>query len=136
MSKTPEQAAAEYKTFIQDTGNRCWRCGRYGHSRPKWYCGAPFWIQKAHIVNKPRKLLREVILPLCSICHSIQHGTRFPQDRRRPLDLSELLAIKKHLDKDFYNLEVLQSCSVQRLPEPAQVTFKDYFDNQIIQSSE
>lgn len=133
MKTTPEQEA-KYKTFIQDTGNRCWRCGRRDHNRPKWY-NAPFWIQRAHITNKPRRLLRELCLPLCSICHGLQHGERFPQDRRRPLDLSELLAIKKHLDKDYYSEEILQSCSVQRLPEPAQVTFKDYFDNQLTQSS-
>ena len=134
MNQEHDHPAAAYKTFVQDTGGQCWRCGRYSHSRPKWY-HAEFWIQRAHIVNKPRKLLRSVVIPLCSICHEIQHGAKFPQDRRRSLDLSELLAIKKYFDPDYYDEKILQSCSVQRLPEPAQVTFTNYFDDQIIQSS-
>lgn len=134
MKPTPEQEA-KYKTFIQDTGSRCWRCGRTIHNRPKWYF-AEWHIDPHHIVRHPRKRDRRAVVSLCRACHSIQHeGSVFPHDRRRPLDLSELMQIKAQLDPAFYDVEFLQSCNIQRLPEPAQVIFKDYFDNQPTQSS-
>lgn len=134
MKTTPEQEA-EYRTFIQDTGYRCWRCGRTIRNKPKWYF-AEWRIDPHHIVRHPRKRDRRAVVSFCAVCHSIQHeGSVFLHDRRRPLDLSELMQIKAQFDPGFYDEVFLQSCNIQRLPDPSQVTFTNYFDDQITQSS-
>ena len=116
--KTAKQIAAEYQSFIADTGGRCWRCGRTAQQRPRWW-GAPFGIERAHICNKPRIEAREACISLCSLCHRIQHGDRFPQCQDRPLKIPELLAIKKWCDPEYWDRAFLQKCSIRRLPREA-----------------
>lgn len=122
MNKTPSQIEAEYRTFIQDTGGRCWRCGRTASQRPAFW-HAPFGIERAHIdgCNHPRRQDRRCVWSACSMCHQIQHGFTFPQNEISaiPLTLPELLAIKKFVDPDYWDREFLQTCSIRRLPEEA-----------------
>lgn len=133
-----------YKTFIKDFGGHCWRCDREASDRPTWW-GAPYFgPERAHIdgCNHPRIESRKCCLILCSLCHRIQHGDRFTYDltdrgrfplcTQTPLTIEESLRLKFVRDPDYFDLKMLQKCSIRRLP---QVTFKNYFDNQITQSS-
>jgi len=125
---TPKQIEAAYKTFIQDTGNRCWRCGRTDRDRPAWW-HAPFLIERAHIVNKPRRQDRRCVVALCSLCHRLQHSDtfyatydlssrqRFPLCTNTSLTLDELLNLKANCDPEYFDQAFLQTCSVKRLPE-------------------
>jgi len=127
-NKTKTQIAAEYKTFIADTGAVCWRCGRTARDRPAWWT-APFIIERCHLdgCNKPRKQDRRAVISQCSLCHRIQHGDRFTYDltsggrfplcTQTPLTLEELLRLKLDRDEAYFDLAFLQSCSVRRLPD-------------------
>lgn len=75
-------------------------------------------IERAHIVNKPRRIDRRAVLGLCSICHKTQHGERLAGFSRYRLDVSNMLALKELIDPDWFDLEFLQTCSVRRLPAP------------------
>jgi hypothetical protein len=113
VPKTPEQIASEYKTFIKDTGGRCWRCGRAARDRPTFW-NAPFLIERAHIdtCTHPRRLDRRCIWSACSLHHRIQHNDRFPGCADKPLTLPELLAIKKWADPEFYDRDFLKTCII------------------------
>jgi len=75
-------------------------------------------------VNSPRVESRKCCVLLCSLCHRIQHGDRFTYDltgggrfplcTQTPLTLEELLTMKRDRDPDFFDPEVLASCSVKR----------------------
>jgi len=126
--KPKKQPTSEYRTFIKDTGAKCWRCGRTKQDRPKFW-HAVFLTERAHIdgCNKPRRLDRRAVLSLCSICHRIQHGDHFPYDTTSggrfplctpvPLALEELLQMTRDRDPEYFDLEFLQKCSIKRLPE-------------------
>lgn len=96
----------------------CLICGRLQAERPSWW-HAPFGLERIHIVNKPRRELRELVVIGCSLCHRRMHGDNFPPlaDENRVPNLEELLAIKKHCDPFYWNRELLQKHSVRRLPE-------------------
>ena len=105
-----------YRTMVADCGATCWSCGRTANQRPRWWC-APWLIERAHIVNNPRLERREVCLLLCSLCHKVDHGERFPElPHLKPLTMVEKLQAKRRFDPDFYDMDLLQSCSVKRLP--------------------
>jgi len=122
---TPKQIEAAYKTFIADTGGRCWRCGRTERDKPCWYFGAPFLIERAHIdyCNHPRENDRRAVWSACSLCHKIQHrmrfmydltdGGRFPLCTSIPLTMKELLKLKRDRDKDFFDPLFLAGHSIQ-----------------------
>lgn len=123
LSKAEKQA---YKTFVQDCGAVCWRCGRTPNDKPTWW-NSPFLCERAHVVNSPRVESRKCCVLMCSICHRIQHGDRFTCDltsggrfslcTQTPLTLEQLLEMKRDRDPDFWDLAFLQSCSVRRLPD-------------------
>jgi hypothetical protein len=118
--KTSQQIESEYRTFITDTGGRCWRCGRSAKERPPFW-NAPFGIERAHIdgCNHPRRRDRRCIWSACSLCHQIQHGFNFPGHSCIPLTVPELLAIKKFADPEYWDRAFLQTCSIRRLPKSA-----------------
>jgi len=103
-----------YGTIIADTGRKCWRCGRTRRLRPSFW-HATFKMERHHIVRNPRLKRRECIVVLCSLCHRIQHGDRFPEDPRKPLSLEYLIDLKRQWDPDYFDLEFLQKCSLRRL---------------------
>ncbi len=95
----------------------CWWCGRTTLQRPQqWY--APFIIERAHVVNKPRRLDRRVAVLLCSRCHKLEHGEQFGNASHmieRPT-LPELLWLKRAIDPEFWDRAYMQANSVQVLP--------------------
>lgn len=127
MKPESEADEAAYRTFISDAGGRCWRCGRTDKQRPSWW-HAEWHMHPHHFVNHPRKIDRRAVVALCPMCHGIQHGSVYPQDRRRQLTLAELMAIKKIKDPEYWDRAFIQTCSIRLIPRCATVSFAEYFD--------
>lgn len=95
----------------------CWTCGRSGADRPIWWA-APFRIERAHIVNKPRREDRRCVVLSCSLCHRVAHGDTFKQlDRQYEISQANMIWIKQKVDPNWYDPEFLQACSVRLLPD-------------------
>jgi hypothetical protein len=115
MLKTPKTA---YASFLEDTRfPLCWYCGAWPNQVPSWWF-APFLIERAHIVNKPRREDPRAIILLCSACHKAAHGERFRAYARKPLDKAGMLWLKSYLDGANFDLAWLQKHSVRILPKP------------------
>ena len=123
MEKPPKQFELEYKSFIADTGGRCWRCGRTERDKPCWWW-AEWHLHPHHIVNHPRKRDRRACIVLCPACHSVQHGGkyaafalsengRFINCRPFPLTLEQAIRLKRDRDKDFFDPEFLAAHSIK-----------------------
>lgn len=94
----------------------CWACGRSMRDRPSnWY--APWLIERAHIVSKPRIEDRRCVVMLCSLCHKISHGERFSGLVQPKLERPHLLWIKRRIDPLWYDPELLAKCVIGLLPE-------------------
>jgi hypothetical protein len=104
------------KTYEEYRGHQCEACGAT-RCPPGYY--APWLIERAHIVNKPRVCDRRVVVLLCSICHKFSHGERLSGLIRPRLEVAHLLAIKLTCDPQFYDPVFMQRYSVRLLPEPA-----------------
>jgi hypothetical protein len=110
-----------YKTFAADHAMPwCWACGRGPRDKPQnWY--APWIIERAHIVNKPRAAdLRAVVL-LGSGCHKASHGERIVGWMLPRLTTANLLWLKLQFDAANYDLAFLATKSVGRIPQPEPV---------------
>tara|TARA_R100000808_G_C2135801_1_gene144155 strand:+ start:1062 stop:1451 length:390 start_codon:yes stop_codon:yes gene_type:complete len=95
--------------------DECWACGE--SDQPGfWY--APWFLHRAHIVSQPRLKDRRCVVLLCPLCHSIEHGAKHLEAPRKPLRTEHLLWLKKKHDPEFYDLTLLQECSVRILPKP------------------
>jgi len=116
MAKRRKRPDAAYRNAVKEMGGHCYRCGRQRLQGPAWW-HAEFLIERAHIVNKPRREDRRAIILLCSLCHRIQHGDRFVQCPLKPLSMEVMLAMKAEYDPEYFDMEWLQKHSVQRLPE-------------------
>ena len=106
----------EYKA-MQTEFQVCWWCG--GTGRPDWWYGPWFPNELAHIVNKPRIEDRRVVVVACSTCHKIEHGADFRSYgvEIEPMTLEDKMRMKLEFDPKFYDLELMQNCSVRILPE-------------------
>ncbi len=108
--------AAEYAALREGLlFSRCWACG---DTRCPAGFFAPWSIERAHIVNKPRREDRRAVIGLCSVCHRVSHGERLSGLSRVRLGVEHMLWLKRWVDTDWYDPEFLQTCSVRRLPEP------------------
>ena len=105
----------QYDEMKLHFSNDCWACGC--SDRPSFWF-APWFLHRAHIVNQPRLKDRRCVVLLCPLCHSIEHGGRHLEAQRTPLETENLLWLKLERDPMFYDLELLQECSVRILPEP------------------
>lgn len=107
-----------YERFVDDCRFPfCWYCGREGFEVPSYWF-APFLIERAHIVNKPRREDVRAVVLLCSVCHKVAHGERVVGYERRPLDQAGMVWLKSYLDRERFDPEFLQRNSVRRVPEP------------------
>jgi hypothetical protein len=104
------------KTYEEYRGVECVACGA---TRCPTGFYAPWLIERAHIVNKPRVCDRRVVVLLCSICHKFQHGERLSGFMRPKLELGHMLALKLTTDPEFYDPQFMARYSVRHLPEPA-----------------
>ena len=93
----------------------CWYCN--AERAPVWWY-APWLIERAHIVNKPRRTDRRVVVMLCSTCHKRSHGERFSGVDWPILSVANMLWLKLNLDPDWWDPAFLQKQSIRRLPEP------------------
>lgn len=106
---------SQYDEMRLDFSDDCWACG--SSAQPAfWY--APWFLHRAHIVNQPRLKDRRCVVLICPLCHSIEHGGRHLEAETPPLTTENLLWLKKEHDPEFYDLELLQECSVRKLPKP------------------
>jgi hypothetical protein len=112
------------RTYEQYRGEQCQACGAT-RRLPGYY--APWFIERAHIVNKPRICDRRAVVLLCSVCHKFQHGERLSGFLRPKLQLEHLLAIKFTCDPDYYDHEFLQRYSVRILPDPLELP--DFYEH-------
>ena len=119
MAKRRKRPDAAYRNAVKEMGGLCWRCGRNENTKPYWW-NAEWMIERSHIVNKPRREDRRAVIPLCSLCHRIEHGDRFQQfPNMKPIPLDVLLGMKRDRDPEYFDMEWLQRHSVSILPEPA-----------------
>lgn len=111
--------AAEWYEIIRTEALECWYCG-LGVWEPPDDWGAPWLIERAHIVSKPRVEDRRAIVMLCSLCHRIHHGENLGPlaGFRVPLTLAHMLWLKREHDRSWYDVEFLQKHHVGRLPAP------------------
>lgn len=79
---------------------------------PEGWCG-PWLIERAHIVNSPRRQDRRVVILLCSFCHRVQHGEQLvlPGMEALTLTLREMLWLKKHYDRPYYDRKFIRANS-------------------------
>ena len=115
--RLPKERRDRYTNFLQETDKPwCWACGC---TRPPRLWHAPFLIERAHIVNKPRMELREVANLLCSLCHKVQGGDGTLG--RPPITLANMVWIKMVRDPEYFSIEELNQYSVRRMPEPEEL---------------
>lgn len=126
--------ADEYAMFI--IANRfpfCWYCGRWGSQRPEGWHG-PFLIERAHIVNKPRREDPRAVVALCSLCHRIEHGETFVLDAVLPrCSLAHMLWLKRRFDAGRYDRSFLSANCIGRLPtakRPGVVVTREFLGRQ------
>ena len=100
----------------------CWWCGRGCRSAPNDW-NAPWLIERAHITNKPRLKDRRCAVLLCSCCHRIQHGADIVCSDivTQAPTLEHMLQMKRLFDRDFYDREMLQYCSIAKLPRAERI---------------
>ena len=89
----------------------CWACGRGMNPPDGWF--GPWLIERAHIVNSPRREDRRVVILLCSFCHRIQHGEQLilPGLESLTLTIREMLWLKKHYDRRYYDRKFIKANS-------------------------
>lgn len=96
----------------------CYWCGRGTEHRPSWW-GAPWLVERAHIVNNPRRKDRHAAVLLCSWCHRLEHGEVFSVPSLPAPSLQNMLWMKKHMDPKYYKRKFLVANTVaSSLPFP------------------
>jgi hypothetical protein len=110
-------AKVEFDLFLSSTDRPwCWYCGRrYGQSPKNWH--APFIIERAHIVNHPRRLDRRVCVLLCSMCHRVSHGARIKENKLPQLTVGMMVALKRLFDAEYLDLPFMAKNSIRAIPE-------------------
>jgi hypothetical protein len=104
----------------------CWACGRdgtYSDMPEDWH--AAWHVERAHIVNSPRREDRRLIVLLCSLCHRQSEGIRVVT-ASRPLDwpvlqVHHLLWLKSRFDPEHFDRHYLQRYSIRRLPRAVEI---------------
>lgn len=104
----------------------CMACG-WPDGQPWQWRDYPRWLENAHILRGTgqRRIDRRAILRLCKLDHDIADGPDEPTQRDRAgnrlpkLTRPHLLWLKRERDPDHFDLDWLNSISIQRMPEPA-----------------
>jgi len=102
----------DFRDYAQQ-GGFCWSCGRTAAFRDKPIdYGAKWIIQRCHITSKPRLEDRRVVNLLCPTCHEAYDDAG---DER--ITLSNMIFLKQLFDPEFFDIELLQRCSIRILPD-------------------
>lgn len=106
--------------------SECWWCGSRFRP-PGWY--APWMIERAHIVNSPRRRDRRVAVLLCSRCHKVQHGEKIITLNEVVLvpSMPELIWLKRFRDASYYDRSYMQENHLGRLPRAVRPPDKRLF---------
>ena len=126
MTEIPwEDHPDRYNHFVAEAATPwCWGCGRGDRDPPDWY-HAPWFLQRHHIVNKPRVEDRRAVILLCPVCHGRIHGERYRESQGWALTLPAQLWLKRTYDRDFYDRGFLRKHHIGRLP-PAHIPYREY----------
>lgn len=106
--------------LVEITKPWCWACGRgtaYADRPRDWF--GPWLIERAHIVNKPRRCDRRSVVLLCSACHKAGHHQeriRIDGELLVRIELEHMLWMKRERDPEYYDRAFLQQQSVRILP--------------------
>jgi hypothetical protein len=119
---------SDYDTMLEDHPKPwCWACinTHSFYDKPDWWF-APWLIERAHIVNKPRAKDRRACILLCSLCHKLSHGEKFARHDgpQVPLTLPQMLWLKRMNDRKFYDREFLQRHHLGKLPNAQKFLFR------------
>lgn len=118
LRRKPKPRNEAYDTFAQTHPLPwCWACGRGEYERPRWW-HAPFLVERAHIVARPRREDIRAICLLCSACHKCSHGEHISKWNLPRLTTANLVWLKAERDTENLDLAFLQKCSVRIIPEP------------------
>lgn len=95
----------------------CWSCGRGVENKPSDWFG-PWLVERAHIVNNPRREDRRAVILLCSWCHRLQHGEQLalPGCEALRLTVPSMLWLKATFDREYYDRDFLQNNCIGKLP--------------------
>ena len=93
----------------------CWACGK--NDKPEWW-HAPWMLHRAHIANQPRLRDRRCVIMLCPVCHGASHGERYPGRDVPPIEMEHMLWLKMMHDPEYLDVQLIQECSIRRLPTP------------------
>lgn len=99
----------------------CWFC--LASKKPFDYFG-PWVIERAHIVNKPRREDRRLVVMLCTICHKASHGERVAGFVRPKLSAANMAYLKQQHDPEWFDLPFINAHSV-RIVEAEKWTMED-----------
>ena len=118
LRRKPKPRNEAYATFAQTHACPwCWACGRSERERPRWWY-APFIVERAHIVSRPRKEHIKAVCLLCSACHKASHGEHISKWELPRLTTGMLVWLKANFDQENFDRDFLQTCSVRILPQP------------------
>ena len=117
LKEWKKEKAHHEKTYdeMKQLATFCWACGRGTNFRdrpPNWY--APWLIHRAHIVNQPRLKDRRVVNLLCPLCHINYDGDG-------DLKLEHMITLKAVFDPKFFDIKLLQHCSIRKLPSGSEL---------------
>lgn len=113
-------AAFEYDA-MRSLFSSCWFCR--ASKKPFDYFG-PWCIERAHIVNKPRREDRRLVVMLCTICHKASHGERVAGFVRPKLSAANMAYLKQQHDPEWFDLPFINAHSV-RIVEAEKWTMED-----------
>ncbi len=114
-----------YRNLIKDTDHPfCWACGRSGdyYDKPAdWW--AEWWVDRAHIVSRPRVEDRRLVVLLCRLCHLAFACQRIVTASRPlhwpALTRANLVWLKMKFDPDYYDRAFLEAYCSGKLPRAA-----------------
>ena len=121
MKKLTTEQKAMYEEFVRKFP-RCWGCefqklptlGSIGFSWNK--------LENAHIVGgHGRRADRRAIVRLCMVHHKLFDGERIAhydqagkRKQLKPMDIHEIMWLKKHFDPKHYDVEFIMSLRTKR----------------------
>ena len=114
----PDYHAKNCYDEMREQFSSCWAC--FADRRPVNYF-VPWMIERAHIVNKPRREDRRLVVMLCSICHKANHGERISRHERPRLTVAMMVGLKIEHDSLWVDLEYMQRHSVRRISEAVEL---------------
>lgn len=120
MARESAEDLESWNSFLVDTEFPwCWWCGRGVEHFVGIDASFPLFVQRAHVVSKPRRRDRRAAVLLCSLCHHVEHNGSLCLSGFEALTsplLAHKLWLKKVFDVRYFSLSFLQANMVGKLP--------------------